>query len=325
MKYAVFTSNNSAYLPNARILAESLKKWHPDWDFFLLFNDRVNFDFPWDEEPFDSVVHLEELNYGSRGFYNTIYKYSVIELCTATKGVMAEYLLNQLGYDVVIYLDPDMMVMSPMIELIDLVNSGHSFVLTPHLTDPEQDEYEIWSHEMAALKHGTFNLGFFMVQKTGNGLKALNWWANRLLDYSFIDFNQGLFTDQKWANLIPYIFDDVHVLLARNYNVATWNNTNRNIKLLDGKFYVNNLELRLYHFSGFGKDFLWADHELNKLDTTQDLINLWNLYKRKYLENQNNISFEWFWGKSFSNGRKSTDHSQIARLNPLTYNNLFEI
>jgi hypothetical protein len=56
MRFAVFTSNNAAYLPNARILAKSLKKWHPNWDFYLLFNDRAKFDFPWDEEPFDDVI-----------------------------------------------------------------------------------------------------------------------------------------------------------------------------------------------------------------------------------------------------------------------------
>jgi lipopolysaccharide biosynthesis glycosyltransferase len=314
-RVAVFTSNNGLYLPNARILARSVKKFHPEWDFFLLFNDRAPESFNWDQEPFDFVVTPEMLDFGGRPLYQTIFKYSVIELCTALKGVMSKFLIDKLGYDGVIYLDPDTVVFSALDELTELLGGDSSFVLTPHLTDPEKDAYEIWSHEMAALKHGTFNLGFFMVFKNQNSINALNWWSERLLDYSFIDFEKGLFTDQKWANLMPYIFPNVVVLLDRAYNVATWNGRGRAIEALpnnDG-WLVNEKPLRFYHFSGFGKDFSWANHELSRIQVTPATVELWEWYKKAYYDSilENQPIEEWFWNRKFS-GFEISNNDRLA-------------
>ena len=284
MKIAVYTSLTAAYLPNGRILANSVKKIHPDWDFFLLYNDRSFKGLEFDKEPFDNVVFAEWLPI-NRPWREWASQYSVVEFCTATKGVMSQYLFSNYDYDWVIYLDPDICVFSPMGELLEMMSRDQcSVVLTPHLTDPESDAYAIWSHEIAALKHGTFNLGFYAIANDQNGRAYLDWWADRLLDYSHINFQLGTFTDQKWANLAPYMFDGIQVLTERSYNVATWNMTNRKItKDRSGQWFVNDLPLRFYHFSGFGNNFEWADGELEKLAGDDHVLrSLWDHYKELY-------------------------------------------
>jgi hypothetical protein len=171
------------------------------------------------------------------------------------------------------------------------------------LTDPEVTPYGVWSHEMAALKHGTFNLGFYAVANRPRGQACLRWFAERTLHQSTIDFENGIFTDQKWANLIPYLFDGVRVLRDRRFNAATWNMTNRSIsRSATGDWLVNGEPLRFYHFSGFGNNFYWADLELEAFaEPDSDVTRLWRWYKEQYQANQLPSAAPWQWG-FFDNG-----------------------
>jgi hypothetical protein len=212
------------------------------------------------------------------------YGYSVIEFCTATKGAMAQHLLRTLGYDAVVYFDPDTCVFSPLPEILEILQRGEAeVILTPHLTDAERDDdgEGIWSHEISALKHGVFNLGFFVIKNGARGLKILDWWEQRLLDYSHIDFPYGTFTDQKWMNLAPYLFESVHILLDRAYNVATWNTKGRTIDRTENSIWtVNGRPLRFYHFSGFGNNFFWSKRELMIFGREGDRTGeLWQCYE----------------------------------------------
>lgn len=303
MRVAAFTSLTASYLPNGRIIAKSFKETYPDHDFILLFNDRTPDFIDWSEEPFDQVIFSEWMPI-ERPWKRWAGGYSVIEHCTATKGVAAEYIMDVLGYDAVVYLDPDTMVCSPLDEIFSAFESGEAeAILTPHITDPETSDYGIWSHEIAALKHGTFNLGFFAVLNKPRGRAYLRWWAERLVDYSHIDFTKGTFTDQKWANLAPYMFEGIKVLTDRTYNVATWNQAKRKVtRDKDGKWYVNGDPMRFYHFSGFGHGFAWADSELEYFaKTDSDLIDLWDLYKDLYRkEGLSQTAPPWIWDRKRS-------------------------
>jgi len=289
-----------SYLPNARILAKSIRHHHPDWDIHLLLNDHSPDFIRWEEEPFDSVTFSEWLD--MRTDWNAwAYDHSVVEFCTGTKGAMSQHLFEKQGYDAVVYLDPDTVVFSPLLEVMHALESKQAdVILTPHLTDREFDEEAVRSHEMAALKHGTFNLGFFVIANTKNGREYLDWWSQRLIEHCYIDFESGLFTDQKWCNLVPYLFDGVEVFTHRTYNTATWNMTNRALTQdKEGAWLVNGELLRFYHFSGFGNDFAWADRELEAFTAGRSGERaIWSLYKELYEENRLTETVGWHWGKT---------------------------
>jgi hypothetical protein len=304
----VFTSATASYLPNARILARSLANVHPDWRFVLLFNDVTPNGINWAMEPFGEVFFAHWLPIPQ--FRQWAFGQNVVEFCTATKGMMATHLLGDREPEGVIYLDPDTMVFSPLEEVLQALKVD-DIILTPHLTDPEDDDEAIESHEIAALKHGTFNLGFFALTGRERGRRYVDWWTKRLLKFSQIDFQRGLFTDQKWCNLAPYLFDGVHVLADRAYNVATWNMKNRTIRRGErDQWTVNGRPLRFYHFSGFGQDFAWADRELQMFDDgIGDLEHLWQYYKELYRENSIGTVPAWHWGR-FANGTPITREDQ---------------
>jgi hypothetical protein len=290
----VFTSVTGSYLPNARVLARSVKRHHPAWTMVLLLNDLEPPGVRWDEEPFDSVFFAHWLPVPD--FRRWAFDHTIVEFCTATKGVMTEVLFGDFGADRVIYLDPDTVVFSAFSEVERLLDE-HSVILTPHLTDRESVDEAIESHEIAALKHGTLNLGFYAVANRPAGQDYLRWWTDRCLRFSRIDFQAGLFTDQKWCNLAPYLFEDIHVLTDRAYNVATWNMTNRAMTRDGETWLINGRPLRFYHFSGFGNDFHWANRELSMFaEDGSALVDLWTWYKAELGANRLREVPPWRWG-----------------------------
>lgn len=244
-----FTSITSNYLPKARVLAESVKKVDPNLQFHLILSDNAPVGFTVSSEPFDSVMFAEQLV--TENFPQWVFGHSLVELCTAVKGVALEYIFSNLNADQVFYFDPDMVVFSRLDELQQEL-SKCSLILTPHLTDPEIGDMGIRDNELASLLHGVFNLGFLGVRNTSEGRRFSRWWSERLLTYCHDDLPNGIFTDQKWVNLAPCFFDDVGILRSPAFNVATWNLTNRKATgSLQSGILINGEPLGFYHFSGF--------------------------------------------------------------------------
>lgn len=245
----VFTSVAANYLPKARVLAHSLKRTVPEAHFCLMLVDNVPSAFSLDSEPFDSVLSLNDL-----GLENPLawaFSHSVVELCTAVKGLATRLLLQREGVDRVFYFDPDMVLFGRFDEL-ERELAGTSILLTPHQSEPESDLEAVMDNEMASLKHGVFNMGFFGVANTPEGRRFAEWWSARLEHFCVDDIGRGLFTDQKWANLIPCFFEDYRILRSPAFNVATWNITTREVQgSMHSGFTVNSESLGFYHFSGF--------------------------------------------------------------------------
>ena len=245
-----YTSVNINYLPKARILAKSIKQYCPNSKFSLVFSDVIPKEIDPQNEPFDEIVTIEQLGIPVPNLKFWIYEHSVVELCTAVKGQALVNFLEE-GSDKVVYLDPDIAVFESL-ESLDKLLDENDIVLTPHITYPESNKQGIADNEMSALKHGAFNFGFYAVKNSENGKKFAYWWRDRLIDFCYDKIPDGLFTDQKWGDLVPSLFDGVYLWKDPGCNVATWNISNRTItKAENGKYFVNGQPLKFYHFSGF--------------------------------------------------------------------------
>jgi hypothetical protein len=120
------------------------------------------------------------------------------------------------------------------------------------MTVPETDLQAILDNEQCCLRHGVYNLGFLAVRMTGQGKRFIDWWADRLRRLCYDDVPSGLFTDQRWVDLAPAFFDDIAVIRAPQYNVATWNLSHRRASgRVPYEIEVNGRPLVFYHFSGF--------------------------------------------------------------------------
>lgn len=245
-----YTSININYLPKARILAKSIKKYCPGSKFSLVFSDVLPDSIEPEKEPFDEIVTILELGLPVENLDLWIYQHTVVELCTAVKGQALLKFLEE-GSDKVVYLDPDIAVFDDL-DCLNKLMDKYDIILTPHVTIPEDDELGIWDNEICALKHGTFNFGFYAVKNSNNGLAFTHWWRDRLISYCHDNIPEGLFTDQRWGDLAPCLFEGVYIWKDAGCNVATWNISNRIItKDNNNIFFVNGSKLKFYHFSGF--------------------------------------------------------------------------
>ena len=245
----VYTSVAANYLPKARVLAESIKTFHPDWIIHLVLCDKSPEWLSTEGEPFDRLLTLEDLQIPDLTAWK--FKHDLVELSTAAKGFALQNILNLPDCAEVFYFDPDVVVLSSLAPLVYEFKSA-SLLLTPHLTEPENTQEAIVDNELSALQHGIYNLGFIGVKNSDEGRRFASWWRDRLQEFCYDNIPGGLFTDQRWADLIPAYFPDHKVLRDPGYNVATWNLTHRNVagSLRDG-LWVNGKPLVFFHFSGF--------------------------------------------------------------------------
>jgi hypothetical protein len=274
----VFTSVTKSYIPKARVLAHSLKKFHPDWDFVLLLSDELPLSFDLESEPFDEIINIKELDIPN--WKSWAFGHKVVELCTAVKGPAAELLAKRPNVDKIMYLDPDIKVFSSLAFLESLLDANE-ILLTPHLLKMENDIDEIQNNEISALKHGIYNLGFFAVKTTGQGLEFIKWWSSRLQSFCRDDIPNGLFTDQRWCDLAPGFFDKLHIVRDCGSNVASWNVSHRRIsKNQEGRYVVGNELLKFYHFSSFDNGIGFPTLSKHK-DFVDDgiVLEIWNDYK----------------------------------------------
>lgn len=296
----VYTSITKSYLPKARVLAKSIKQFHPDWTFVLLYSDDLPADFDLKAEPFDEIMTIEQLGFANWKAW--AFGHALVELCTAVKGPAAEILAKRAGVEKLMYIDPDIKVFSSLSSLETLLDK-HSILLTPHLLDAETNFNAIQDNEISALKHGVYNLGFFAARTTGQGLEFIRWWAERLRLFCRDDIPNGLFTDQRWCDLAPAFFSELGIVRDRGCNVATWNIAHRQLSKDDaGIFYVAGVPLRFYHFTSYDNGNGMG--MLMKYASNQKIAHeLWDTYG-KDLQNEGHGEARyrgWYYGQ-FENG-----------------------
>lgn len=229
----------------ARALCESFLAQHPESRFFVLVVDRRDDDREAADEPFETVW-VEDL--GIPDFRSIAFKFSILELNTSVKPSFLKWVLRNRGIERLIYLDPDVMVYSPLIE-VDTILRTKDIVLTPHILSPIEDNKR--PAETDFLRSGVFNLGFVGVSNRRGAFHLLDWWESRCLQQGFSEQRAGLFVDQKWLDLAPCLFSGTEVLRDPSYNVAYWNLHERKIEQIGGRPFVNGTnELRFFHFSG---------------------------------------------------------------------------
>lgn len=296
----VFTSAALNYIPKVRMLFKSLREHHPEWTLHLALADELRANIDLSLEPFDSIIPISELGIPSwRGW---AFCHNIVELATAIKAFTLERLLKAPGVANVIYLDPDIVVFSRLDDIIAALNDAN-IVLTPHQITPETTLDAIMDNEICSLKHGIYNLGFCGVAANDVGHDFAAWWSQRVYHFCRADIPHGLFTDQRWIDLVPAFFPGVAIMRSARHNVATWNLTTRNFSRdTAGQYMVNDEQLGFYHFTGFdsGAHRIMAAKNAGGNDSVSELIE-WYADETKKLASDPLAREPWAFGY-FSDG-----------------------
>ena len=220
---------------------------HNEWlDIFLLIVDKHDSKIELLNENIINYIYLEDLEIENDILLEMKFKYNIIEMNTAVKPLFIMHLLS-IGYQNVLYLDPDTMCFNSLINIEELL-SNYDAVVTPHrITTINSKVLE----DVAFLNNGLYNLGFFAIRNSENSKNLLSWWGEKLKTQAFLDYANGLATDQIWANFFPVYFSNIFILKHSGMNVAFWNIEERKITKIDDIYYVNNDKLIFFHFSSF--------------------------------------------------------------------------
>ncbi len=239
-----FTIAARNFVPYATVLHQSLRQHHPDVHFVLALCDE---DTGIDDAALGyDVLRLSALR--DVRVWGMAERYNITEFCTAIKPMVFQTLMRRYPGHRICYFDPDILVTSPLTELEQAFAEGASMVLTPHLLQPSPRP-ELFADDRM-LRFGAYNLGFLGVRDSAETRAAMAWWAGKLEHQCLIDLPNGLFVDQKWADLFPALLDGVRVLRHPGYNVAYWNLLERRVRFADGVWLANGEPLRFMHFSG---------------------------------------------------------------------------
>ncbi|MDH3732273.1 MAG: hypothetical protein OEU54_02020 [Gemmatimonadota bacterium] len=243
--YAACTIVCRNYLAHARALLESLAAAEPTVRRYLLVLDG-------DVEEGEVDSGVEVVSPGRLAvpdFAGMSFKYGVVEFNTAVKPYLLSLLFEEYGEEEVVYFDPDILVMRRLDEL-RIALARADIVLTPHITRPIPED-GLTPTEPDIMVSGAYNLGFIALRHTAEARRFLGWWERRLEDGCRIDVANGLFTDQKWIDLVPGLFPGTEVLRDPAYNVAFWNLHEREVRVGEEGFEINGRPAGFIHISGF--------------------------------------------------------------------------
>jgi hypothetical protein len=250
MRIAAYTSCAVNYYAKACALLESIQANSPDTSLTLCLCDRGEGLVDPAADGFARCWSPFDLGYDP----GWVFRHNVMELCTGVKGRALKRLMAVEPADLYVYLDPDVFVYNDLAEVLGYMDGG-SIGLVPHILSPEDTAIGVQLTELSTIKHGIYNLGHLFVAPDDNGRALADWWSARLDAYCHDDVLRGLFTDQRWMDLVPAAFDGVKVLRTPNLDVASWNIARRRIAQKgdsDRSFEVDGLPLITYHFSGTG-------------------------------------------------------------------------
>jgi glycosyltransferase involved in cell wall biosynthesis len=242
------------YLAPARVLAQSLVASNPDARLSVVVIDAIDGTDDYSREPFEFISPFD-IGIEADEYLRMATMYEVMELATAIKPWILRTLLDR-GAETATYLDPDIVVLGSL-EEANCLGREHGIVLTPHITQPMPRDGLLPDEEIIMLS-GTYNLGFVTVGK--KAADFLDWWSEHLTRWAIVEPAAGLFTDQRWIDFVPSLFEHV-VVRDPSYNVAYWNLYERPIGF-DGRSYTaRGAPIRFFHYSGYD---LAAPHLLSK-------------------------------------------------------------
>jgi hypothetical protein len=245
----VFTLCSANYLAQAKTLADSVLEHNPEYHVIIGLVDRVPENLSasyW--QPYE-LIPVENLMIP--GLQEMVDKYDIVELNTAVKPFYIEYLYQRNAQaEAVIYLDPDILVLSDLSPVLDKLHSNN-IIITPHSCTFDDSSTNVY-YELSMLRTGIYNLGFLATARSETTFFFLKWWQARLREHCYYRPGSGIFVDQLWVTLAPLYFPGVHVEKNPGCNMCYWNHFERRLTIRDGRYIVNGEhQLLFYHFSSY--------------------------------------------------------------------------
>ena len=233
------------HLAHARVVAASFRRHHPGIPFHVLLADEVDGWFDPAREPYELIElgALDAPDVAALRFRHPKQPFSYALLPTLLK-----HLLDR-GYERVLFVKQESLVLGSLTSELERLDADE-ILLTPHLLDPLEgpDRSE---RERTIILSGAFNLGFLGVAEGPSTRAMLAWWADRLARHCRHAVGEGMHYEQRWATLVPTLFERVGIVRDPGLNVGHWNLHEREIRVDGDTVTAAGRPARLVRFSGY--------------------------------------------------------------------------
>jgi len=239
MKYNFCTLFDRNYLFRGLALHGSLLKTCDDFKLWILCVDDITLEMLKKINlPKVELISLEELE--DKELLTAKKTRTAEEYCWTCTPAIISYILNKHPeIELLSYLDADLYFFSSPQPIFEEFGEN-SIMIIPHRFPPEKKSME--------KTKGIYNVSMITFRNNANGVKCLDWWREKCLDWCYHYYDNGRLGDQLYLNDWPERFKGVHVLKAKGANLAPWNISQYKISRSGQNIYVNNQPLIFYHF-----------------------------------------------------------------------------
>lgn len=188
------------------------------------------------------------------------------EYCWTCTPHVIRYVLDTYRLPEVTYLDADLCFYGkPSLLLSEFEESGGSVLITEHRYTPRYDQ---------SATSGIYCVQFMAFKADERGMKVLQWWQDRCIEWCYARYEDGKFGDQKYLDDWPQRFEGVHVLKHIGGGVAPWNVQQYMFRQAgNGGIEVNGLPLVFFHFHGY-KHYFDGIHDFGNYRLHQPVIDM---------------------------------------------------
>lgn len=167
---------------------------------------------------------------------------SVAEYCwTCTPSIISYVLEKHPEIDYLTYLDADLLFFgSPQAIFDELGQTSVSII-----------EHRFSKGFEESIVNGKYNVQWVGFRRDKDGLKTLNWWREKCLEWCFNRSDDGRFGDQKYLDNWTTDFNGVHVIQHLGAGVGPWNFASYSITEHDGIVSIDDQPLIFYHYHGY--------------------------------------------------------------------------
>lgn len=236
------------YLPYARVLADSIRRFHPD-PIYVVSVDGWEGCPDAAGEPFTrlSLDDLVPPADDAMRFY-----YTAFELCNAARAYLHQFLLNRTDADAWLYIDADVLVTAPLDDAFERMAAPVTGLVSPHVLEP-CDGRIAEPVETSLQRFGIYNSGFLAMRRSPEATAFIAWFADRLRTLCFF-MEHDVNCDQLWLNFVPLYFSAIDTWRHPGANVAYWNLHERTLTRSPAGYLANGEPLLFLHFSRWRYD-----------------------------------------------------------------------
>jgi len=268
----IFTVCNRFTLPNAMVLAESVKLYQPDSIFYLCLVDNIKIDtLP------ENVNFLDVEEIGIAGWEEMCKRYYDFELVAACRPWFAKFILNRESIDLqtLTFLAPTVLLLGGM----DPIPLDCDLLLTPNIAAPLNKSSDL--DDKRILNVGMFNSGSWTLRRGEATRSFLEWWAKRTFDRAKYDLCNGMCMDQLWLNYAPVLVPNTNFNNAGTWQYGLRSILNHNLTFSDQQYLVNGKKLLSVDFTGLACfDPVWSDH-VNLISLNPTFRKLFREYEKR--------------------------------------------